>query len=39
MFIGIDVHKRYSQIAVLDKNGEIIEEVRVENAIIAVMGR
>ncbi|WP_117367869.1 IS110 family RNA-guided transposase [Natrarchaeobaculum sulfurireducens] len=32
MFIGIDVHKRYSQIAVLDKNGEIVEEVRVENA-------
>ena len=32
MFIGIDVHKRYSQIAVLDENGEIVEEVRVENA-------
>ena len=32
MFIGIDVHKRYSQIAVLDHNGEIVEEVRVENA-------
>ncbi|OAQ51510.1 transposase [Natrinema mahii] len=32
MFIGIDVHKRYSQIAVLDQNGEIVEEVRVENA-------
>ena len=32
MYIGIDVHKRYSQIAVLDQNGEIVEEVRVENA-------
>ena len=32
MFIGIDVHKRYSQIAVLDHNGEIVDEVRVENA-------
>ena len=32
MFIGIDVHKRYSQIAVLNENGEIVEEVRVENA-------
>ena len=32
MFIGIDVHKRSSQIAVLDHNGEIVEEVRVENA-------
>ena len=32
MYIGIDVHKRYSQIAVLDQNGEIVEEVCVENA-------
>jgi len=32
MYIGIDVHKRYSQIAVLDHNGEIVDEVRVENA-------
>jgi transposase len=32
MYIGIDVHKRYSQIAVLDHDGEILEEVRVENA-------
>ena len=32
MYIGIDVYKRYSQIAVLDQNGEIVEEVRVENA-------
>jgi len=32
MFIGIDVHKRYSQIAVLSENGEIVEEVRVESA-------
>ncbi|AGB39286.1 hypothetical protein Natoc_3565 [Natronococcus occultus SP4] len=31
MFIRIDIHKRYSQIAVLNKNGEIVEEVRVES--------
>ena len=31
MFIGIDVHKRYSQIAVLDETGEVVKEVRVEN--------
>ncbi len=32
MFIGIDVHKRDSQIAVLDEYCEIVKEVRVENA-------
>lgn len=32
MFNGIDGHKRYLQIAVLNKNGEIVEELRVENA-------
>ncbi len=30
--LGIDVHKRSSQIAVLDKNGNILEEGRVEIA-------
>ena len=32
MYLGIDVHKRYAQVAVLDESGEIVEEVRVENA-------
>lgn len=32
MYLGIDVHKRESQVAVLDENGELVEEVRVENA-------
>lgn len=32
MYLGIDVHKRYAQVAVMDEAGEIIEEVRVENA-------
>jgi len=32
MYLGIDVHKRYAQVAVMDKTGEITEEVRVENA-------
>ncbi|WP_114579687.1 IS110 family transposase [Saliphagus sp. LR7] len=32
MFLGIDIHKRYAQVAVMDENGKIIEEVRVENA-------
>jgi len=32
MYLGIDVHKQYSQVAVMDESGEIVEEVRVENA-------
>jgi len=32
MNLGIDVHKRYVQVAVLDEAGEIVEEVRVEKA-------
>ena len=32
MDLGIDIHKRYAQVAVMDNSGEIVEEVRVENA-------
>ena len=32
MYLGIDIHKRYSQVAVMNDAGEIVEEVRVENA-------
>jgi len=32
MYLGIDVHKQYAQVAVIDEAGEIAEEVRVENA-------
>jgi len=32
MNLGIDVHKRYAQVAVMDEGGDIVEEVRVENA-------
>ena len=32
MYLGIDVHKRYAQVAVMDEAGAIVEEVRVENA-------
>ncbi len=31
MYLGIDVHKRYAQVAVMDEVGEIVEEVRVDN--------
>ncbi|MEY7852289.1 IS110 family transposase [Natrarchaeobius sp. A-rgal3] len=32
MYLGIDIHKRYAQVAVMDDAGELVEEVRVENA-------
>src|SRR6056297_1576317 len=32
MYLGIDVHKRYAQVAVMDEAGKIVEELRVENA-------
>ena len=32
MYLGIDVHKRYAQVAIMDDTGEIVEEVRVKNA-------
>ena len=32
MYLGIDVHKRYAQVAVMDEAGKIVEEIRVENA-------
>ena len=32
MYIGIDIHKRYAQVAVMNEIGQIIEEARVENA-------
>jgi transposase len=30
--LGIDVHKHESQVAVIDEDSEIVEEVRVKNA-------
>ena len=30
-YLGIDVHKRDSQIAVLDEEGEIVAEQRIDN--------
>ena len=31
-YVGIDLHKRQAQVAVLDDEGEVVEEVRVANA-------
>jgi len=33
MYLGIDVHKRNAQVAVMDEAGEIVEEVRVDNGL------
>ena len=32
MYLGIDIHKRYAQVAVMNEAGELVEEVRVDNA-------
>jgi len=32
MYLGIDVHKRYAQVAVMNQAGKIVEEVHAENA-------
>jgi predicted NBD/HSP70 family sugar kinase len=31
MYLGIDIHKRYAQVAVMDEAGKIVEGARVEN--------
>jgi predicted NBD/HSP70 family sugar kinase len=31
MYLGIDVHKRYAQVAVMDEAGTIVEELRVDS--------
>ena len=31
MFVGMDVHKNYLQIAVLDENGKVLNNSRVDN--------
>jgi len=38
-YIGIDLHKRDSQVAVLDEDGEVAREVRVENANLDSIAR
>ena len=39
MYLGIDVHKRDAQVAVMDEAGEIVEEVRVDNANLDDLAR
>ncbi|WP_340102323.1 IS110 family transposase, partial [Salinibaculum salinum] len=39
MYLGIDLHKRYAQVAVIDGEGELVEEVRVENANLDDLAR
>ena len=35
-FVGMDVHKNYLQVAVLDEKGNILNNSRVENNLIKV---
>ena len=36
MFVGMDVHKNYLQIAVLDEKGKVLNNSRVDNNLIKV---
>ena len=36
MFVGMDVHKNYLQIAVLDENGKVLNNSRVDNNLAKV---
>jgi hypothetical protein len=36
MFVGMDVHKNYLQVAVLDEKGKILNNSRVDNNMIKV---
>jgi len=34
MFVGMDVHKNYLQVAVLDEKGKVLNNSRVDNSLI-----
>lgn len=36
-YLGIDLHKRESQVAVVDEDGEVNFEIRVENANLEIV--
>jgi transposase len=36
MFVGMDVHKNYLQVAVLDERGKVLNNSRVDNNLIKV---
>ena len=36
MFVGMDVHKNYLQVAVLDEKGKVVNNSRVDNNLIKV---
>src|SRR5215468_11203892 len=36
MFVGMDVHKNYLQVAVLDEKGKVVSNSRVDNNLIKV---
>ena len=36
MFVGMDVHKKYLQVAVLDEKGQVLDNSRVDNNLTKV---
>jgi hypothetical protein len=36
MFVGMDVHKNYLQVAVFDEKGKVVSNSRVDNTLIKV---
>jgi hypothetical protein len=36
MYIGMDLHKKYLQIAALDENGKLISNSRIDNNLVEV---
>jgi len=36
MFVGMDVHKNYLQVAVLDEKGKVLDNSRVDNNLAKV---
>jgi transposase len=39
MYLGVDVHKRHAQVAVINEAGDLVEEARVENAGLGEFAR
>jgi len=36
MFVGVDVHKNYLQVAVLDEKGSILNNSKVDNKLMKI---
>ena len=34
MFVGMDLHKKYLQVAIVDDNGKVVENSKINNLIL-----